>query len=141
VTATTPVASVLTSPNPLHMSDLGAWDGEQDIEKAERRIPAAIPHSVASHPSLLASSNTHGYHPYARMPDRERMSKDRRMEAKHRNTRGFSYDPTTAPGTPLDQIYKLPTHQGPISDSPPQSSSNTPPPTTVAAVVEAEQES
>ncbi|KNZ46246.1 hypothetical protein VP01_743g2 [Puccinia sorghi] len=136
VTTTTPVASVLTSPNHPSMSALGVW-GEQDGDKTERRITASTTtHRLAAHSSLLAGSNTHGYHPYARIPERERMSKDRRIEAKQRDNRGFSYDPTTAPGTPQDRVYNSlpPLHGTKMNDSPPLSSSNTPTPTTLAAV-------
>ncbi|KAH9449079.1 hypothetical protein Pst134EB_019914 [Puccinia striiformis f. sp. tritici] len=136
VTCTNPVTSVLASPNPPTMSALAGWGGEQDHEKTERRISANTTHTLAAHPSLLGTSNNHSYHPYARVPDRERMSKDRRVDAKQKESRGFSYDPTTAPGTPLHRIYSLPSLHSKVNDSPPLSSSNTPTPSTLAGVGE-----
>ncbi|KAA1105065.1 hypothetical protein PGTUg99_016071 [Puccinia graminis f. sp. tritici] len=129
VTTTTPVSSGLASPNHSSLSALGGWGGEQDRDKNERRVTAPATHHLATHPSMLGSSNNHGYHPYARIQDRERPTKDRRMEAK--DSRGFLYDPPTAPATPLDRIYSLPALQSKINDSPPLSSSNTPTPSTL----------
>ncbi|WAQ88673.1 hypothetical protein PtA15_10A92 [Puccinia triticina] len=134
VTTTTPIASGLNSPNTSSISALGVWGDELDRDRTEKRISAPITHPLATHPSMLGSSNSHSYHPYARISDRERPYRDRRLEGK--TTRGVSCDPATAPATPLDRIYALPSLHAKNNDSPPLASSNTPTPSTLAGVGE-----
>ncbi|WAQ88676.1 hypothetical protein PtA15_10A95 [Puccinia triticina] len=119
---TTPVSSLLASPNSSSISVLGIWRDEQERDAAEKRAPAPATHSLATHPSMLGSSNHHGYHPYARILDHERTAKDRCT--KDQDSRRFSYDPT--PKTPLHRMYSLTTLHDKMNDGPPLSSLNTP---------------
>ncbi|KAI8453801.1 Gti1/Pac2 family-domain-containing protein [Phakopsora pachyrhizi] len=106
--------SVNNAPSVQTLPPLGSWQSIEERERLnERRFSAPAKQDGAESRSST-STTSHGFHPYCRSSDRDSEGKERRVENKGlRDSRGLSYEPSTAPGTPVTRAYTLPSiHDG-----------------------------
>ncbi|CAH7684957.1 Gti1/Pac2 family-domain-containing protein, partial [Phakopsora pachyrhizi] len=101
--------SVNNAPSVQTLPPLGSWQSIEERERLnERRFSAPAKQDGAESRSST-STTSHGFHPYCRSSDRDSEGKERRVENKGlRDSRGLSYEPSTAPGTPVTRAYTLP---------------------------------